>query len=221
MFGKNFDMRAMFQKQMDRMFKKVDNVCWDLMTGSVGVAVKDGSIIVRGELDYTDDTKTEADFQLSEQLFDAFAMPIPAFAQMTSRDKVCLGDMIVQANGNIGWVKKINPKSFKIMTSSGTTTDWAPPKLQTMGMGDSDGIMVVRSLMQMGTGNGESNLQSLQTNLMPLMMMGGGFGGESLDEILPMMLMMSSSGAGGNMASMMPMMMMSSMMKGGKLPFQK
>lgn len=219
----NLDMSAMMKKQVDRMFKRVDNAVWDLMTGSVGI-VRDGSVLTRGPLEFIDpDTKLEADFQVCEQLFEAFSMPIPAYAQITSRAQVQLGDMVVLGNGNIGWVKKINPKSYRILTSSGTTTDWSPTKIQTMGMGASDdGIMVVRSLLQMGTtagGDGSANLMNLQSSLLPLMMMGGD--GDAIGDMLPMMLMMNMSGAGGNMAGMMPMMMMANMMKGGKSPFSK
>lgn len=218
----NLDMSAMMKKQVERMFKPVEGVVWDLMTGSVGI-VRNGSVLTRGQLEYIDpDTKQEADFAINEQLFEAFSMPIPAYAQITQRAQVQLGDMVVLGNGNIGWIKKINPKSYRILTASGTTTDWTPTKIQTMGIGASDdGIMVVRSLLQMG-GNGadgSANLANLQSSLMPLMMMGGD--SAAMQDMLPMMLMMNVNGAGGNMANMMPMMMMANMMKGGKSPFSK
>lgn len=217
MFNTN-GMSSIMQKQIDRMFKRVDGVVWDLMTGRVGVK-KGESVLLRGELVFTDDTNTEADFDITEQIFEQFSMPIPAFAQNTSRTDVKIGDMIVLGNGSYGWVKKINPKSYTIMTTNGTTTTWTPPKIEALGFSSNDGIMVVRSLMQMGgSTDGNGNLQSMQTNLMPMLMMMGD-NDEAMNSMIPMMLMMQSQGAGSSFANMMPMMMMMNM-TGGKNPFK-
>jgi hypothetical protein len=219
-------------RMMDRLFRKVENVAWDLMTGRVAVATKDG--LVGLEMTEVDDGagNKETTFQTVENPFTDMSMPIPAFAQQTALDAVKQGDLIVK--GNItGWVTKINKASVKIIKPDGTHTEFTPPKTAILDFGS--GLMVVRSLFNMMPG-GQAGVNNLQGMLMPMMMMGA-LDGDTADNMIPMMLMMSgaltTSGNPAdaaqaanpmmaNMQQMMPMLMMSGMMKGkggGGSPF--
>jgi hypothetical protein len=205
---------------IDRFFRPVDNMVWDLMSGRIGF--KNGTSIMTIELGDLNDDKTEAENAVvSENPFDDFGMPIPAFAQSIPVDTITLGDMIYSANKVMGWVVKKNAKSFKIMKPDGSRTYWVPPKVQMIGF--DSGVMVLRSLMNMLPG-GEAGLGSMQGMLMPMMAMGmlnGDDSGSGMDmkAMLPMILM-SQTGAGGtggsSMTSMLPMMMMMGMMGNNK-----
>lgn len=212
-------------KFIERFFRPVDNVVWDLMSGRVGHKGSDGIITI--ELGELSADKSEAeDPQVVVNPFDQFGMEIPAFAQSVAVEAINLGDMIFSNSNNrvLGWVVKKNDKSFKLMKQDGTRSDWRPPKVQMLGF--DSGVMVLRSLLNMLPG-GNSGLAGMQSMLMPMMAMG--MMGDTEDSVfdlksmLPMMLMSQmglgmdgnqSSGAGG-MGNMLPMMMMMKML-GGK-----
>lgn len=207
----NFNNMFNSKKLMDRFFRKVDNVVWDLSSGKIGVVSAEGITTIEGEGE---------DAQIVVNMFDQFGMPIPAFAQNTPVDAVQLGDLIFGKTIS-GWVVAINEKSFELLKSDGTRTKWSPPKVQMMGIAGVDGVMVLRSLINMLPG-GSTGLGGMQSMMLPMMMMGGDM---DLDSIMPMMLM-SQMGTGAvdadgvaapgmDMTQMMPMMMMMSMMKGG------
>ena len=208
-------------KFMDRLFRKADGVVWDLMSGRVGIATKDGIATLEGEGE---------DAQININLLDQFGMGIPAFAQSTPIDAVKAGDIIFfGASDRPGWVieKKVaadatkQPK-FVLMKVDGTRSTWTPPKVTMLGM--ESGVMVLRSLLTMLPG-GNAGLQGMQSMLMPLLMMGGG--DVDMESMLPMILMGqmqaapvaaadgSTTVAPNPMAQMLPMMMMMKMMKGG------
>jgi hypothetical protein len=214
---------------MDRFFRSVDNVVWDMMSGKVGFKTSSGICAI--DLGAVSEDKTEApDAQVSVNPFEDFGMAVPAFAQSVPVDSIALGDMIFSSATNkvLGWVVKVQGKSFKLMKQEGTRSDWVPPKVQMLGF--DSGVMVLRSLMNMLPG-GASGLGQMQNMLMPMMamgMMGDGDSGGGMDmkAMMPMMLM-SQMGMGGAepapagsnpMAGMMPMMMMMQMMKGGSGP---
>jgi hypothetical protein len=210
-------------KFMDRLFRKADGVVWDLMSGRVGIATKDGIATLEGEGD---------DAVININLMDQFGMGIPAFAQSTPVDSVKAGDIIFfGASDRPGWVieKKVGADgkqpSFVLMKADGTRSTWKAPKVSMLGM--ESGVMVLRSLLTMLPG-GNAGLTGLQGALMPMMMMSQMGGGEGMDmeAMMPMLLMgqMNAApvaGADGTavaapnpMAQMMPMMMMMQMMKG-------
>lgn len=213
-------------KIMDRFFKKVDNVVWDLMSGRVGIATKDGITSLEVSTEEGSDEKV---YEVSVNMMDQFGMAVPAFAQNTPVDQVNVGDLIHGARDITGWVVGKKGKSFEILKPNGQRTTWQPPKVKLMGIDGVNGVMVLRSLMNMLPG-GDSSLQGMQNMLMPMMMMGDG--DIDFEKIMPMMLM-SQMGAGAtdadgnanpmggmNMQNMMMPMMMMSMMKGdGKSPF--
>jgi hypothetical protein len=204
----------MNSKFLDRFFKPVDGMVWDIMSGRVGVKSKDG--ITTLELGELSDDKTEApDAQVTINLFDDFGMEVPAFSQSTPIESLNLGDMIYSSSANkiLGWIVKKGDKSFKILKPDGTRSDWTPPKVQMLGF--DSGVMVIRSLMNMLPG-GESGLGQMQSSLLPLMMMGGGDSDE-LKSMMPLLLMsqvgtLGNNGSPSMMNNMVQMMMMQKMM---------
>lgn len=199
-------MNNVNSKMMDRFFKKVDGVVWDLMSGKVGIQGPDGISTLEGEGD---------DAQISLNVLDQFGMPVPAFAQSTPADKVKKGDLIYVNGKAKGWVIEVKEGDvikFRIMSPSGSSTTWTPPKVAMFGL--DSGVMVLKSLIEM-LPQGEEGLNGIQGSLMPLMMMGGD--GGDMEKIMPMLLMsqmggMGGAGAGAN--NMVQMMMMSKMMGG-------
>lgn len=207
-------------KLMDRFFRKVDGVVWDLMSGKVGVKTNDGITTIEGEGE---------DAQVVVNLFDQFGIEVPAFAQGTPAAAVQVGDLIYGSKGVLGWVVEKKEKSFTLLTPHGTRSNWSPPKVAMLGF--DSGVMVLRSLLNMLPG-GSAGLNSMQGLLMPMLLMGD----ESMDlgNIMPMMLF-AQLGQNVNpadpnaallsqnsMASMMQMMMLAQLFgKGGKSPLGK
>lgn len=220
-------------KLMERMFRKVDNVAWDLMTGKIGVRTDEGIFSVEGVGD---------DATVVGNLFDGASMAVPAFAQSTSVSDVKVGDLILRGSAPAWVVERKEPKitfdkdadgkdidgtakvtgqvSFKLLKPNGETASWKAPKIQMLGF-DAGGVMVVRSLMSMLPG-GQADLGAMQGMLMPMMMMAGdGDTDDMMGKMLPMMLMMGQQNGGiaGQGQNMMMPMMMAMMMKGGNNPF--
>ena len=203
---------------MNRFFRQVDNVVWDMMSGRVGFNTPGGICSI--ELgDLSEDKMHAPDAQISINPFDDFGMAVPAFAQSIPVDQISLGDMIYSNTDRVlGWVVKKTDKGFRLMRQDGTSTDWKAPKVQMLGF--DSGVMVLRSLCNM-LPNGASGLGQMQGMLMPMMLMGDD-AGDSMKDMIPMMLMsqMGLAGtdpaAGGMMMnSMMQMMMMQKMFGGG------
>ena len=209
-------MNGSMEKMMGRMFKRVDSVVWDLMTGKLGVRTKDGEIATfEGQGD-------EASISLN--VFEDFGIALPAYAQSTPLDAVKVGDLIYTSGDTPGWITEIKTsaktktseggkKTFRIMRPGGTVSSWNPPKVSMFGL--EGGVLVVRSLMTMLPG-GESGLAGLQSMMMPMMLMGGD--DLNLEKMMPMMLMSqmgTGTAAGANpMGQMMQTMMMMKMMGG-------
>ena len=206
-------------KLMDRFFKKVDNVAWDMMTGRIGIVSADGITSLEVSKDGDEDV-----FDVTVNMMDQFGMPVPAFAQNTPVDQVKVGDLIYGKRDITGWVVGVKGKSFEILKPSGQRTTWQPPKVKLMGMDGVNGVMVLRSLMNMLPG-GNSSLQGMQSMIMTMSMFGDD---ADMESMMPMLLMSQmgnqATDADGNaapnpfggmdMQAMMPMMMMK-MMKGG------
>lgn len=220
----------MGEKLVNRFFRQVDNVVWDLTSGKVGVITADDEIVT---LDGEGDSA-----QVVNNPFGDFGVPIPAFAQSIPTAEIKQGDLIYNAKKVLGWIigtPNLNPtgkakatRTFKLLKPDGTRGEWSPAKISSMGL-DLNGAMVLRSLVNMLGGTG--GLGGLQGMLMPLMM-AGAFAGDDenddsrLNQMLPMMLMMQigMGGMGGgtpttgtmNPMAMMFMMPMMSKMMGGK-----
>jgi len=197
------------EKMMGRMFRRVDTVVWDLMTGKLGVRTRDGEIAT---IDGEGDTAS-----ISINPFEDFGVALPAFAQATPVDTVKVGDLIYTSGESPGWITEVktsadgSKKSFRILRASGTSSTWTPPKVQMFGL--DSGVLVVRSLVSMLPG-GTDGLAGLQGSLMPLLMLGGD--GLDLDKILPLMLMSQASGAGAGFGGgMMQALLMSKLLGSG------
>lgn len=212
MFDMNFNKGF-----MDRFFRPVDNVVWDMMSGQIGVKNQSGILTV--DLGELNEDKTEAlSPQVSINMFDQFGMPVPAFAQSIPVNTINLGDIIYSSSSNnvAGWVVKKSEKSFKLLKQDGTRSDWTPPKVNMLGF--DSGVMVLRSLFSM-LPNGQEGVNQMQGMLMPMMAMGmmGEGDDDGFKEMMPLLLMsqmgVNGMGANNNMfANMMPMLMMSKMM---------
>lgn len=221
MFG---NMKQFQEKMMNRFFRRVNGVVWDLMTGKAGISTKDGIVTLEGEGDSA---------QVSINMIEQFGIPIPAFAQNTPVDNVKVGDLIWVNNQPKGWVIQIKegkavtqpsdddgnastavavPKKFSLMSPAGTTHTWTPPKVSMLGF--ESGVMVLQSLTGMF---GQNGLGDMQNQLMPMFMMGGLDGGD-LEDIMPMLLMSQSGALGGNnfLQTYMTMSMMKGMFGGEK-----
>lgn len=205
-------MADLNKKFIDRMFRRVDNVVWDLMTGRVGLQTRDGiNTIELGEL--TEDKTSAPDAEVSVNLFEDFGIVIPAFAQSVPVDSIAVGDLIYGATGPLGWVVKKNEKSFRLMKPDGTRSDWSPPKVQMLGF--ESGAMDLRNLINMFPG-GAGDLGAFQGSLMPLLAFGGLDGDSELGDMLPLMLMSQSAGGAGGFGggNMLQTLMLMKLMKG-------
>ena len=211
----NLNLGNVGNKLMNRFFRRVDGVVWDLMTGRIGVKTSEGIATLEGEGD---------EAQVNINLIEQFGFEVPAFAQNTPVVAINCGDVIYGDKSVKGWVIEKKEKSLVLMKPDGSRSTITPPKVQLMG-GTEGGLMVLRSLVNMLPG-GQGGLNQMQTMLMPMLMMGGE--GLDLDNIMPMMLMSQmnfgaaptdadGNAAGNQMANMMPMMMMLGMLgkKGG------
>lgn len=197
------------EKMLNKMFRKVDDAVWDLMTGRVGISTNDGIATLEGEGD---------DAQVTVNVFDDFGMPIPAFAQNTPVDQIKQGDLIYNARKVMGWVIEVPAEgkvTFKLLKPDGTRGEWRPPKTNSIGI-DINGAMVLRSLLNTVPGG---DLGGLQGMLMPMLLMNDGdLGGMDMEKMLPLMLMGQMGTAGGGAAggnNMMQAMMMMQMLKSG------
>lgn len=210
------NMNMLGNKMMDRFFRKVDNVVWDLFTGRIGVQTNDGIMTLEG---------SGEDAEVNLNLIDQFGMAVPAFAQNTPIDAVKVGDLIYSDGKPKGWITAINvrpktedspeKKSFTLLTVGGTVSNWKPPKVSLLGF--ESGVMVLRSLVNM-LPDGEGGVANMQNMMLPLMMMGDGE--LDLDKIVPLMLFSQlgtdGTGNGAMGGNMLQTMMMMQALGGGK-----
>lgn len=183
MFGNN-----MQEAMMNRMFRRVDGLCWDMTTGKMAVQTQEG--LVTASIDEDDHEKS----QIEINLMSDFGMPIPAFAQGTKVQDIKVGDIVINNGGILGWVIKAQDNQFKLLSISGQLNTWNPPKVTMMGF--ESGTLIVRSLLGVVGGSGVQNLQSL---MMPMMMSGlmSGDEGGMLDRMMPMLLLSMQAGPAG------------------------
>jgi hypothetical protein len=147
--------------------------------------------------------------------------PQPGSATPTKKAKISTEETIDPSTIDTSNVQ------FTLMKVDGQRTNWKPPKVSMLGMGDA-GVMVLRSLLTMLPG-GSAGLQGMQNMMMPLLAMGGG--SVDFESMLPLMLMGqmqapavtnpdgSVSAAPNPMAQMLPMMLLLQAMKGDGNPF--
>ena len=75
----------MNQNFMNRFFRQVDGLVWDMMTGSVGIKADDGILTLAIDKDNPEES------QITLNLFDQFGAPLPAFAQSVPVDTISVG----------------------------------------------------------------------------------------------------------------------------------
>lgn len=209
---KQLNLSNMIARLTNRMFRKIDGVQWDLMTGAVGIPSKDGLRTLTTDID----TETGAiEYRVAENPLDLFEFKIPAFAIGTPLEQVNAGDLVVfKDNNTFGWVTRKLASSLDILKGDGTSTNYKPNKVVNSLLGGEGGtVLVVRSLLTMA--GGEGALGGMQNSLLPLLMLGGGDKGGDLDNILPLMLMSGQAGANaGPIQSLLPILMMKAMSGG-------
>lgn len=219
---KSFGFDQVGEKLVNRFFRRVENVVWDLMTGKVGVLNSEDEIaMLDGEGD-------RAEIVLNP--FASLSVPIPAFAQAIPSGDIKSGDLIYDNKKVLGWIigvpaspgkGKKETTTFKLLKPNGSRGEWRPAKIQSMGL-DLSGAMVLRSLGNMLGGS----LGGFQNSLLPMLMMGGGDFGD-MENMLPLLLMSQMNLMGGGpsapgvaaagglgMGNMLQTMMMMKMMGG-------
>lgn len=240
-FDFNFD--GIGDSIKNHMFRKVKGLVYSLQTGQVAIKGSDGALntVIKGP----------TGSPIIAKNLDIFSLKIPAFATTKPIDQIQLNDIVLTTNGKPkGFVTGFRTTGdttevrdgetvtipgtrdrIEILTIGGNVQNISPPQIQMMGMfGNTTGIPVVQNLF--GT-IGNDNPQSVQNNLMQMMLMGKLFGKDedsTVDSFMPMFLMSGgnlgglfgggapatgSTGAanplGGIMQMMGPMMMMKGM----------
>lgn len=195
-------------KFLDRMFRKVQGLVWDLTTGQVGLKDTNGiyTLIQDGEGD-------TAAYGVSVNPFDSLGTALPAFATQTPIEQVDLGDIIVGEREILGWVIEKRDRSLKLLDKNGMTKNYTPPKVAIVG---ANGVLVVKNLFNLA--GGQQGMLGLQNNLLPLLALGDD---GSLDKLMPLILMQTmtqqpgaaAAPAANGFASMLPLLLLS---KGGK-----
>ena len=127
-------MKNMFNnKSIRNMFRQVEGVVWDMMTGSVGQATNDGiaTLIIKEK---SEDGLEALKYDVTINLMDGFAMPVPAYAQSIPPEQLQLGDMIYTTSGEktVGWVVKKNDGVFTIVKKDGSEHKWRAPKVTVL-----------------------------------------------------------------------------------------
>jgi len=207
-----FDANQIMQRMMSHTFRAVDNIVWSMQSGNAAIIRSDKSILT------FKDVGTEGQFALSEQLFDLFGMPIPAFAQQMALGQIKRGDIIVQNDGSNAWALGAEGNALKIVKTDGSVTSIVPTLLEG-GFAESNSttFMVVRSLIDLI--GGQDKMGGFRDNLMPILMMSQMSGSKmDLKSIMPMMLLTGGTLGGNGMGGIAQMMMMTQLM-GGKIPF--
>jgi hypothetical protein len=192
----NLNTTGFSAKVLNRMFRQVDGLKWDLQTGSLGVVGKDGSIatLIKTEVPAVAAVEATAvtpavaaqpasvEYNISVNPFDMFSVAIPAFATQTRLENVKEGDLVVGAEKILGFVIGKTAASLKLRDFDGFTKNYTPPKVQILG---NDGVLVVQSLGSLF--GGQTGVGGFQSLLMPLLLANGN-STEGLDSILPLIL---------------------------------
>lgn len=202
-------------KFLNRMFRRIGGVVWDMTSGSQGLKINDeiyslqltpGTPAVLDATGAVVTPATETEFHTSVNPFGDLGMALPAFATQVPFDDVSLGDIVVGANKILGWCVGKTGAALKVVEHNGTCKTIVPPKVAILG---NDGVLVVQNLFSL-TG-GAAGAGNFANSLLPLLMLGGG--DEKLEKMLPLLLMQSAQGGApaGGAGGMNPMLMMAMM----------
>lgn len=182
-------------KLTDLMFRQVDNVVYDLMSGATAIKTSSGLISF--------DNKTG---ELQNNPVETLGFELPAFAMLTPLEQVTTGDLIVVDGKAVGFVSLSVDKSLEVVRIDGFTGEYKPTSIKLFGQ--AAGIQVVKSLFNFDNASG-GNLMGNPLMLMALM----GDKKKDMSSMLPFLLMGSGSGS----SAMNPLMLMALM--GDKSPF--
>jgi hypothetical protein len=198
--------KSLTSKFMNRMFRRVGGLVWDLTTGKTGIKDENGIYT----LEVTAGTDGAADTtQIVVNPFDAFGMDLPAFATSTKLSDVTVGDIIVGDSKILGFVVEVKDASLVLLDKAGMRKQYNPPKVAVFGTDNN--VLVVKNLMSVA--GGETGLAGLQGNLLPLVALGGDL---DLESILPFMLMSGgNAGAAGGLNAMLPLLLLNKGKSGG------
>lgn len=190
---------------LDRLFKKTEDVFWDLSSGNISVRTEDGL------MSYSLPTDENQNGKVICNMMDSMGIAIPAFCQDTNAKMLESGDLIFKGGKPFGWVVKGNEQKseFVIHTVNGSVVTWCPPEV-TLGIGS--GNMVLKSLVS--AVGGKDNMKGFSSMLMPMMMLSSNESDDKFDKIIPFMLMQANNGGGFDSNMMMMLMMMGGGNKG-------
>jgi hypothetical protein len=196
-------MATLKNKFVNRMFRKIGGLVWDLTTGAVGVRDENGIYSLS-----TEGSTPQVVVNPIGQL--GFELPF-AYAFATKLDDVTVGDIIVGDSKILGFVVEKHDASLVLLDKNGMTKRYTPPKVALFDVGSS--VLVVRNLMNMLGSNG---LAGLQGNLLPLLALAGD-DESGLEDILPMLLLSQQGGEASvnGLQSILPMLLLSK--KGGDI----
>lgn len=195
------DMKSKMATAMSAMIQPIENVSYDLQTGSTGIKTGTGIVTFDGE-------------ELSKNPLDFFSMSIPAFAMLTPVDQVKAGDILVSEKKAYGFIQEITESgSLRTLNVQGHSSRFVPTKVNMMGI--SRGVTIVKSFGNLfGTPEGGA-AGGFDINSLMMMSMLSGEGSSKFEDMLP--LLMLSGGMGGQSGGMNPLMLM--MLMGDKNPF--
>ena len=190
-------------KFMNRMFRKVGGLVWELTTGKLGISTDQGiyTLQIDGE-----------NCNIAVNPFDSFGIDVPAFGMATTFDKVEIGDIVVGDTQILGWVIAKKESSLVLLDKTGMRKQYNPPKVQVLGSGMGD-VLVVKNLF--ATAGGEAGAAGIQSALLPLLMLGDG--DVDFDKIMPFLLMSGQTGQGGQAMNPLMLMMMAGKGKGSDI----
>lgn len=192
------------KKLMDRVFRRVSGVVWDVMSGKIGLRTENGI--------YTVDIAEDGTPTVSLNPLESLGVAIPAFATQSALVDVQPGDIVVGENGILGWAVSKTEAAVKLVDHNGHNKTYSPVKVQVL---NTPSLMVVRNLFSL-TG-GASGAAGFASNLLPLLALGGD--DSKLEKLLPLLLMSNGAfggaapgngtGAANPMANMLPLLLLS------------
>ncbi len=193
------DMKSKMATAMSAMIQPIDNVSYDLQTGSTGIKTTTGIVTFDGK-------------ELSKNPLDFFGMSIPAFAMLTPVEQVKKGDILVSDKKAYGFIQEVTDTgSLRTLNVQGHSSRFLPTKVNMMGI--SQGVTIVKSFGNMFGGGEGTGMDMSQLMMMSML---SGEGSSKMEEMLPMMMLMGGLG-GQQQGSMNPLMLM--MLMGDKNPF--
>ncbi len=185
-------------KLTDLMFRQVNNVVYDIMSGATAIKTSDGLVSF--------DTKTG---ELVTNPLDSLGFELPAFALLIPIKDISIGDLIVKDGKAVGFVSIASDGDLEVVRIDGFTGEYKPTSIKLFGQ--AAGIQVVKSLFNM---NGTTDGNMMGNPLMLIMMMMGDKN-KDMSLMLPFLLL----GNGANTSGINPLMLMALM--DDKSPFAR